>query len=72
MASTRSRGEYVTVMTYSAVRPSRGQNAVWKSECWSTPAIARGCSACTNSAARPPAPAAGSPITRHVTLPGPK
>ena len=40
--------------------------------CWSTPAIASGCSACSISARSPATDLPRSPATRQVTLAGPK
>ena len=40
--------------------------------CWSTPAMASGCSACTSSERSPATGAERSPPTRQVTLAGPK
>jgi hypothetical protein len=40
--------------------------------CWSTPAIASGCSACSSSDRSPETGTDRSACSRHVTLPGPK
>src|SRR4051794_25592102 len=57
--------------TYSAVRRNRPQGSVRNPECVATPAMARGCSACSNSARIPPSTSTGSACSRHVTESGP-
>ena len=46
--------------------------SVRQSLCWSTPAIASGCSACSSSERSPATGADRSALTRQVTLAGPK
>ena len=46
--------------------------SVRQSLCWSTPAMASGCSACSSSERSPATGADRSALTRQVTLAGPK
>ena len=59
------------MVTYAEVAASLPTGSWRQSLCWSTPAMASGCSACTISARRPAIGQPGSLLTRQVTLPGP-
>ena len=52
------------------VRASRPHGSPRNPECWSTPAIASGCSDCSSSALSPPTNIEASPWTRAIGLSG--
>ena len=56
---------------YAAVAASLPTGSVRQSLCWSTPAIASGCSACISTERSPATGADRSADSRQVTLPGP-
>ena len=62
----------LTVARYRDVAANRPIGSVRQSLCWSTPAIASGCSAWISSARSPPTGPDKSPLARQVMLAGPK
>ena len=70
--SATARSPKVMVARYADVAASRPTGSARQSLCWSTPAIASGCSAWIMSARRPATGEERSPLMRHVMLAGPK
>src|ERR1022692_1031237 len=70
--SATARSPKLIVVTYAEVAASLPTGSCRQSLCWSTPAMASGCSACMSSARRPATGPARSALIRQVTLPGPK
>src|ERR1039457_45758 len=62
----------LTVVTYEDVAARRPTGSLRQSLCWSTPAMASGCSAWIISDRRPEMGPDRSVVSRQVTLPGPK
>ena len=75
LAAARSavaRSPKLIVVTYADVAASLPTGSSRQPLCWSTPAIASGCSACTISDRSPATGPVTSPLIFHVTLAGPK
>ena len=70
--SAAARSPKLIVVTYAEVAASRPTGSWRQPLCWSTPAIASGCRACISSDRRPAMGPARSPLSRQVTLAGPK
>ena len=70
--SAAARSPKLTVVRYADVAASLPTGSWRQSLCWSTPAMASGCSACIISARRPATGVPRSVLTRQVTLAGPK
>src|SRR5262249_33535917 len=70
--SAAARSPKVIVVTYAEVAASLPTGSRRQPLCWSTPAIASGCSACIISDRRPATGPPRSPLILQVTLAGPK